>query len=122
MGPQGSPSEFNLPVGDRRRVSIPPGTGASSSRRRWAHFPRDTRQDRFARWPEAAGGKVAASFGSRCLGPRGGLHPRTEERPPWLGPPALPTEATCVDCSQCSQTAGRRAVGDLPSRTPRVSG
>ena len=27
MGPQGSPSEFNLPVGDRRRVSIPPGDG-----------------------------------------------------------------------------------------------
>ena len=100
--------EFNLSVAGRRRVAIL-RTGASSSRRRWAHFPRDYRQDRFVWWPEAAGGKVAVS--GRCLGPCGGLHPRAEERPPWHGPLSLTGESTCVDCLQCSQTAGGAAGG-----------
>lgn len=68
------------------------------------------------RWPEAAGGKVAV-FG-RCLGPRGGLHPRTEEHPPWHGPPSLSVVSTCVDCLQCSQTAGAACGEDLRCRHP----
>lgn len=60
-------------------------------------------------WPEAAGGKVAVL--GRRLGPRGGLHPRTEEHPPWHGPPSLSADSTCVDCLQCSQTAGGAVAG-----------
>ena len=45
----------------------------------------------------------------------------TEDLPPWLGPPASVVRPTCVDCPQCSLTAGDRRSGISPANSGLVA-
>ena len=104
--------EFNLLLGGAVGSPIL-WTGLCGGRRRWTHFPRGVCQDRFG------GGHKPSVQGSLlplrrclCLGTgRRRPHPRTEDRPPWHGPLSLVARSTCVDCSQCSLTAGGAEAG-----------
>lgn len=110
-GPQSPPVGFSLPAARRPRRSASARSPARSSLvRRWAHFRRAERYDRFAGGHKPSG-KVTGLSRDRRYSPG-------RRRPaggPWKtrcatgrGRVASGVRSTCGDCCQCPQTAGVR--------------
>ena len=118
MGPQGCPFAIQ-PVRaavaassgshDRRRGERPSAGALCGGR---APRPVPWRSEA----PREGGSSRGVLQSAEVLARRG-----TEDLPPWLGPPASVERPTCVDCPQCSQTAGDRRTGLSPADSGSVA-
>jgi len=109
-GPQSPPVGFSPPAARRLRRGIRKEPGAVVCARRWAHFRRAERHDRFAgrqKPPERC--PVAQAIG--VIVPDGVGRPADRGRLPCAagrGAVASGVRSNCGDCRQCPLTAGVR--------------